>query len=282
IPLIAGGALTGAALYEALRSIVEGDASSVSAAAVGAATGAATSAAIGGVGVTMSGSAFGVGMLSMAAGGAVVGLGVVGLHRLLQQGIDLEKLLDRAIDQMETEYQQARQAAINALTSQKLQQRHYDRVQAEVQKWERRAKLALQKGNEFLAREALIRKKMHSEILSKLPVPIDRGLASVENLKQDLSLFKAKIAEAKTMRTRLKVKMAAAKARQLQNTIARVDTNSSMAAFDRMEEKVLQMEARSQAVTDISGADLDSLFASLETSDPDDELESLKAQLRGA
>ena len=53
IPLAALGALTGAALYEALRSLIEEDPSSASTAAIGAAAGAATSAAIGGVGVAI-------------------------------------------------------------------------------------------------------------------------------------------------------------------------------------------------------------------------------------
>ena len=53
-----------------------------------------------------------------------------------------------------------------------------------------------------------------------------------------------------------------------------------MGAFERMEEKVLQMEARGQAAAEIAGADLESQFAALESGgDVDDELEAMKAQL---
>jgi phage shock protein A len=56
-----------------------------------------------------------------------------------------------------------------------------------------------------------------------------------------------------------------------------------MAAFERMEEKVLQMEARSQAAAEIGGSSLDDQFAQLEAgSDVDDELSAMKAQLSGA
>ncbi|WP_088889848.1 PspA/IM30 family protein [Leptolyngbya ohadii] len=119
IPLASLGALTGAALYEALRSILAGDSSSAGAAVTGAAAGAATSAAIGGVGVALGGSAIGVGMVGMAAGGAVVGLGIVGINRLLQQGLDPEKLLDQAIEDMEADAQKARSALINVTACQK-------------------------------------------------------------------------------------------------------------------------------------------------------------------
>lgn len=44
VPLAAAGVLTGAALYEALRSLIEDDDSSASAAAIRAAAGTATSA----------------------------------------------------------------------------------------------------------------------------------------------------------------------------------------------------------------------------------------------
>ncbi len=211
VPLAAAGALTGAALYEVLRSLIEGDTSSASAAAIGAAAGAATSATIGGVGVAVGGSAIGIGMASMAVGGAVVGLGLVGLNRLLQQGIDPEELLDSAIEQMEADLQNARKAIVNVIASQKRLQQHYEQAQAEVNKWERRAWLALQKGDEYLAREALICKGTHSGILSSLKVQLNQEPAAVKKLKQNLTLLEAKISEAKTMRNSLKAQIAAAK-----------------------------------------------------------------------
>jgi phage shock protein A len=55
-----------------------------------------------------------------------------------------------------------------------------------------------------------------------------------------------------------------------------------MAAFDQMEEKVLEQEARSQAAAELAGADLESQFAALEGgSDVDDELASLRQRLEG-
>lgn len=53
-----------------------------------------------------------------------------------------------------------------------------------------------------------------------------------------------------------------------------------MSAFERMEEKVLEMEASGQAAAELAGADLESQFASLESgSDVDYELEAMKAQM---
>ncbi|MFZ9570150.1 MAG: PspA/IM30 family protein, partial [Vulcanococcus sp.] len=55
------------------------------------------------------------------------------------------------------------------------------------------------------------------------------------------------------------------------------------AAFERMEEKVEALEARSQAAAELAGADLESQFAALEGApEVDAELEALKGRLSGA
>jgi phage shock protein A len=81
----------------------------------------------------------------------------------------------------------------------------------------------------------------------------------------------------------LKARAQAAKANeQLQRTVGSLGTSSAMSAFERMEDKVLQMEARSQAVGELAGADLESQFAQLESgNNVDDELAAMKAQLLG-
>jgi phage shock protein A len=55
-----------------------------------------------------------------------------------------------------------------------------------------------------------------------------------------------------------------------------------MNAFERMEEKVLIQEAKSQAAAELTGADLESKFAALSAgSDVDDELAAMKQQMLG-
>lgn len=281
VPLGAAGALTGVALYEALRSLLESDASSGSAAVIGAAAGVATSSAIGGVGVSVGGSAIGVGMASMAVGGTVVGLGLVGLNRLLQKGLDPEKLLDSAIEQMELDLRKARQASIQVIASQKRLQQQYDNTQAEVNTWQRRAQLAMDKGDENLAREALLRKKMHSGILRSLQVQLHQDPNSGKNLKQNLARLEAKIAEAKVMSTNLKTQIAAAKLNGQLQKVNQMGTGSAMEAFERMEEKVLQVETRSQVTEGLSAVNLDNHFAVITSDNFDEELVAMKTQMLG-
>jgi phage shock protein A len=103
----------------------------------------------------------------------------------------------------------------------------------------------------------------------------------VENLKKNLLSLEGKIAEARTKKDMLKARAQAAQAQaQLQGAVGGLNTDSAMAAFDRMEEKVLSLEARGQAAAELAGADLDSRFQALEAGgDVDQELAALKASL---
>jgi phage shock protein A len=196
---------------------------------------------------------------------------------------DPEKILEQALIDMQEDLIQLRQAVASAIASQKRIQQQYNQAQTDANNWQQRAQLALQKGDENLAREALNRRKVQTETATALKTQLDQQASTVDTLKRNLIALEGKIAEAKTKKDMLKARASAAKANeQLQGTMGRLGTSSAMAAFERMEEKVLQMEARSQAAAELAGADLESQFAALESgSDVDAELEAMKAQLLG-
>jgi phage shock protein A len=205
------------------------------------------------------------------------------INDMVSKAEDPEKILEQTIIDMQEDLVQLRQAVASAIASQKRTQQQYNQAQTESNNWQQRAQLALQKGDETLAREALVRKKTHAETSTALKAQLDQQTASVDQLKRNLIALEGKISEAKTKKDMLKARASAAKANeQLQSTVGRMGTGTAMAAFERMEEKVLQMEARSQASAELAGADLESQFALLESgSNVDDELAAMKAQLLG-
>lgn len=205
------------------------------------------------------------------------------LNAAVSSAEDPEKILEQALIDMQEDLVQLRQAVASAIASQKRIQQQYNQAQTESNNWDQRARLALQKGDENLAREALNRKKVQAETAASLKTQLDQQTATIDTLKRNLIALEGKIAEAKTKKDMLKARASAAKANeQLQSTMGRLGTSSAMGAFERMEDKVLQMEARSQAAAELAGADLESQFAALESgSDVDAELEAMKAQLLG-
>jgi phage shock protein A len=205
------------------------------------------------------------------------------LNDMVSKAEDPEKILEQAIIDMQEDLVQLRQAVAGAIATQKRTEQQYNKNQTEANNWQQRAQLALTKGDENLAREALTRKKANADTAGQLKSQLDQQVAQVDTLKRNLIALESKISEAKTKKDMLKSRAAAAKANeQLQNTISSLNTGGSMAAFERMEDKVLMMEARSQSAAELAGNDLESQFAMLESgSDVDDELAAMKAQLTG-
>jgi len=203
------------------------------------------------------------------------------LNDVVSKAEDPEKILEQSIIDMQEDLVQLRQAVARSIAAQKRTQQQYNQAQTEANNWQNRAQLAVQKGDENLAREALVRKKTHAETAATLKTTLDQQKAQVENLKRNLIALESKISEAKQQQDRLKARVQAAKAQeQLQNTVGRLGTSSAMGAFERMEEKVMELEARSTAAQELTGNALEEQFAMLESgNDVDDELAALKAQM---
>ena len=205
------------------------------------------------------------------------------LNDLVSQAEDPEKVLEQAVIDMQEDLVQLRQAVARTIAEQKRTEQRYNSDTTEAGKWEQRAKLALTKGDENLAKEALTRKKTISDTAATLKAQLEQQTVQVESLRRNLVALEGKISEAKTKKNMLQARSKAAKANEeLQKTLGGIGTSSAMGAFERMENKVLEQEARSQAVGELGGYGIEQQFAQLESStDVDDELAMLKAQMSG-
>ncbi len=204
------------------------------------------------------------------------------VNDMVSKAEDPEKILEQALMDMQDNLVQMKQAVAGAIASQRRTQQQYENNLKESETWTSRAQLALQKGDENLAREALVRKKSFSDAATALKQQLDSQTGQVDTLKRGLMGLESKISEAKTKKDMLKARAAAAKANeQLQSAVNSNSTGSAMAAFERMEDKVLTMEARSQAAAEIAGSNLEAQFAALSSNDVDFELEAMKQQMLG-
>ncbi len=203
------------------------------------------------------------------------------LNDVVSKAEDPEKILEQSILEMQEDLVQLRQAVAQAIAAQKRTEQQYNQNQNEANRWQRNAQLALQKGDENLARQALERKKTFAETANTLKASLDQQVGQIDTLKRSLVALESKISEAKTKKDMLKARISAARAQeQLQGTLRGVNTSGAAAAFERMEEKVMMQEARAQAAGELVGSDLEGQFAALEAgSDVDDELAALKAQM---
>ena len=204
------------------------------------------------------------------------------LNDLVSKAEDPVKILDQSVADMQADLVKLRQAVALAISSQKRLRSQAEQAEAQSKTWYERAELALQKGEEDLAREALTRRKAFKESFDGLNNQLLAQGGQVEMLKRSLIKLEGKIAEAKTKKDMLKARAQAAKAQQqLQSAVGDMGANSAMAAFERMEDKVEALEASGQAAAELAGSDLESQFAALEGgNDLDDELNALRKKLQ--
>ena len=201
------------------------------------------------------------------------------LNDMVSKAEDPEKVLEQAVQDMGENLVQLRQSVARAIAAQKKTEQQYNKNQIEASNWQKRAELAINKGDEGLAREALVRKKSFADTAATLKAQLDQQNQQVNTLKENLIALESKIQEAKTKKDMLKARANAAKANaQLQNTMNNIDTSSAMGAFERMEDKIMELEAQSESINVIGSSSLEQQFAALEASSSiDDELAMLKA-----
>lgn len=202
-------------------------------------------------------------------------------NSLVSAAEDPEKILEQAVMDLQEDLVQLRQAVAGAIASQKRTERQYTQTQSTAEEWYRRAQLALQKGDEHLAKVALSRRKIYQETAVALKSQIDQQSVVVNQLKQNMRLLENKIADAKTKKDMYIARARSAQASEkLNELVGQINAGGTVSAFERMEEKVLQLEARSQAIADLGADTLEKQFASLEgSSDVDAELANLKSQM---
>jgi phage shock protein A len=205
------------------------------------------------------------------------------LNSLVSSAEDPEKILEQAVLDMQEDLIQLRQAVAQAIATQKRTERQCSQAQTTADEWYRRAQLALQKGDEVLAREALTRRKSYQDTAEAMRSQIEQQSTIVTQLKQNMMKLESKISEAKTKKDLYIARARSAKAsQQINDMMGRVGTGSAIAAFERMEEKVLQLEAQSEAVAELGTDDLEKRIAALgEADDVEAELAAMKNEITG-
>ncbi|GHV61874.1 membrane protein [Spirochaetia bacterium] len=199
-----------------------------------------------------------------------------------------EKMLNQAIIDMNEQLIESKKAVAMAIADEKKLEREMENQAAQSKEWERKAMLAVQAGKDDLAKEALLRKQEYDNAYQEYQKQWASQKASVEKLKESLRDLQNKIEEAQRKKNLLVARAKRAEAQQkIQSTISSVSGNrSAFDAFDRMSQKVDQMEAEADAHQELedfsSNNNLEKKFKELEKSDSSADLllADLKAKMQ--
>ncbi len=207
------------------------------------------------------------------------------INAMLDQAEDPEKMIRLIIQEMEDTLVEVRSSSARVLADRKTAARRLEQVQAEAASWEDKARLAISKEREDLARAALQEKRaiedevaVVEEELKATDEHIGQLNGEVAQLQQKLSDAKAKqkamLMRSKTVESRIKVK------RQMH----REALDDAFQRFEYFERRMDGLESQLDAM-DLGRDVAPDLAAEINSLEQDaritDELERLKSEMGG-
>jgi len=197
-----------------------------------------------------------------------------------------QKILEQTIIDMNEQLLENKKAVASAIADEKRLERQYQEHFDVSKDWENKAMLAVKSDRDDLAKEALLRQKEYADLSSQFKQQLDAQHHAVEKLKDSLRQLQLKIDDATRKKNLLIARAKRAEAqKKISMTMSAVANNSAFEAFDRMVNKVDQLEAEasaSQELENLSGSsDLEKQFKQLEKGEAraDLLLENLKARM---
>jgi phage shock protein A len=224
------------------------------------------------------------------------------VNSLLDKAEDDKKLLELNLEEMAEQLKSGRQDVISAVASEKQLRKKADDLKVEVDKWEKRAELALKSDDEALAREAL-RQKKRAEVDSQSAEKARQDQRDVAiKMKEELERMEQKLEELKLRKGTIAARAQQARGGGGSESLGARGGSSAFDNFRKMEEKIEGREQEGLAMAEVEDVlgkgprerDLESKFRDLERGlsgggagegtkrdgDVEDELAALKKRIR--
>lgn len=186
---------------------------------------------------------------------------------MLQNLEDPEKIMTQALEDMQNDLVKIRQSYAEVTATQRRLLKQQEQADAMADDWYKRAQLALQKGNDELAKEALTRRQQQADASADLQSQIDLQNASIDKLYEGMQMLEAKILESKSKKEQMVARARTAQSTQKVNDmLGGITGKTSMDAFSRMEEKVEALEASAEVSAEMGALGGNALPGSAESS----------------
>ncbi len=227
------------------------------------------------------------------------------VNALLDKAEDPKKNLDLVLEEMRDQLRRAQKELVETFATQKQLQKKVDDLDADADKWARRAELALKADDEALAREALVQKKRVIAERDKAEALLAEARGATQRMKQELDRMDAKHKELEARKGTIAARAQQAKAGGGAEGLG-AKGGSAFDEFRRFEDQIDRVETEAAAQREVNDAlepgkarsglgrdELEARFAALEGGgakggpgapkgggDVDDELDALKKKIR--
>ena len=205
-------------------------------------------------------------------------------NSLLGKMEDPEMMLEQTYQELQANLIQVRQAVAQAIATEKQLEQQLQKNKDQSATWHNRATMAVQQGNDDLARQALQRKQQYAQAAADLETQLKSQRESTTTLRQRLTELEGEVQKAYTKKQVLIARDKAAQATSKANEIlSKSSANGAMSVIEKMEQKVMERESHAAAMSELGSDQLDKKFKSFEGQvDIEAELMALKGGGGGA
>ena len=202
------------------------------------------------------------------------------VNAMLEKAENPEKLIKLMIREMEDTLVEVKASCAGAMATQKRLERESAAAQGRVDGWVRKSELAMDKGREDLAREALIEKRRHGQRAVALEEELAQCAALVDQYQADIMQLEDKLASVREKQRMLLQRQAQAQQRKRKEVLVRkADTGAAVVKFEGLEQRIERMESEADLVNFGRKPSIEEEFARLED---DEEIERELDALRAA
>ncbi len=176
------------------------------------------------------------------------------VNSMLDKAEDDKKLLELNLEEMAEQLKAGRQDVIAAVAAEKQLKKRAEDLKIEIEKWEKRAELALKSEDEALAREALRQKKRtEQEHETAEKARIDQRDVALK-MKEELERMEQKLEDLKMRKGTIAARAQQARAGGGTESLGARGGSSAFDNFRKMEEKIEGREQESLAMAEVEDA----------------------------
>ena len=171
------------------------------------------------------------------------------INAMLDKAEDPEKLIRLMIREMEDTLVEIKTACAGVMAGSKKIRRQLEGLQDRIGYWEEKAELAVSKGRDDLAREALVEKRKFSRQTDSLENELAEHDDLIHQYQGDIRQLEEKLKSARDKQRMLVQRHIHAQSKiRAQKEIQRIDSSETVMKFGELENRIERMEAEADLV----------------------------------
>jgi len=201
------------------------------------------------------------------------------INSMLDRAEDPEKLIKLMIREMEDTLVELKSACAGTIADKKKVSRQLEQIQDKEAFWDQKSALAVSKGRDDLARQALLEKRRFAQRGEAVAQELAEFQSIVTQYQDDIQELENKLKSAREKQRMLVQRhIRAQRKKQAHEEIRRMDSAQVVQKFDEMESNIERMEAEADLVNYGKKSDLEEAFEELSADDDiERQLQALKS-----